>query len=114
MKIIKENYSDSKPSVLIVDPTIIKKWFAKKIDGLSYDRHGVIQKSKACLVPVIAAWTNTKITIPFYVALDGAFASDGMIKIFIKNVIHFACEYQETELSYPKKESKRSFKTIRS
>jgi len=65
VKIIKQNHSDSKPSVFIVDPTIIRKWFAKNIDGLSSDFDGVIQKSKACLVPVIAAWTNTKITIPF-------------------------------------------------
>ena len=65
MKIIKENYTDLKPSVFIVGPTIIRKWFAKKIDGLSYDHDRVIQKSKACLVPVIAAWTNIKITVPF-------------------------------------------------
>ena len=65
VKIIKQNQSDSKPSVLIIDPTIIRKWFAKNIDGLSQDFDGVIRRSKACLVPVIAAWTNTKITVPF-------------------------------------------------
>jgi len=52
------------PSVFIIDPTNIRKWFAKDMENLAYDYDGIVGKSKQCLVPVVAAWTNTKITIP--------------------------------------------------
>lgn len=64
MKKAKNHQKKSLPSVLIIDPTIIRKWFAKELEGLSYDYDGVINKSKKCLEPVVAAWTNSKITIP--------------------------------------------------
>ena len=63
--LIKENHSELRQSVLIVDPTGIRKWFAKKIEGLACDYDGVIGKSKTCLSPVVAAWSNGKMTLPF-------------------------------------------------
>lgn len=61
---VKKHCDEKLPSVLIIDPTNIRKWFANDIENLAYDYDGIIQKSKKCLVPVIAAWTNSKITIP--------------------------------------------------
>lgn len=63
-KIAIMHQKENLPSIIIVDPTQIRKWFAKNIDGLAYDYDGVIHKSKKCLSPVVAAWTNSKITIP--------------------------------------------------
>ncbi len=62
--IAKTYQKENLPSIAIVDPTQIRKWFAKNIDGLAYDYDGVIHKSKKCLSPVVVAWTNSKITIP--------------------------------------------------
>lgn len=64
INIAKKYCNSSLPSVLIIDPTTIRKWFANDIDSLAYDYDGVIHKSKKCLVPVVAAWTNLKITVP--------------------------------------------------
>ena len=64
IKMVKKYWKKELPSVLIIDPTHIKKWFAKDIENLAYDYDGVIGRSKQCLVPVIATWTNGKITIP--------------------------------------------------
>ncbi len=112
------------PSVLILDGVIIRKWFAKSMEQLACDYDGVINKSKKCLSPIVAAWTNSKITIPLdfkfwvnekiakiykkkteiaqelilelrkliqfdYVALDGAFASQGFMDFCLRNLIHF-------------------------
>lgn len=55
MKMVKTQYSKSNPSVLILDPTVIRKWFAKNIENIAYDYDGIINKSKRCLVPVVSA-----------------------------------------------------------
>ena len=61
---VKIHSRKSRISVLIIDPTVIRKWFANHIECLAYDYDGVIHKSKKCLTVVIAAWTNLKMTIP--------------------------------------------------
>lgn len=64
IKMVNKYSKKDLPSVLIIDPTIIRKWFAKDMENLAYDYDGIVGKSKQCLEPVVAAWTNTKITIP--------------------------------------------------
>lgn len=78
MKMVEKQYKKTNPSVLILDPTVIRKWFAKDIENIAYDYDGIINKSKRCLVPVVSAWTNLKITIP----LDFKFWVN---KQFVKN-----------------------------
>lgn len=64
IKKVKIHQKKNLPNVLLIDPTLIRKWFANDIENLACDYDGVIHKSKKCLVPVVAAWTNSKITIP--------------------------------------------------
>lgn len=123
-KVKKYNKQKNLPSVLMIDAVIIRKWFAKEMESLAYDYDGVVGKSKQCLEPVVAAWTNTKITIPLdftfwvneeaatiykkkrelaeelilklkksidfdYVAMDGAFASEPMLRFCKKHLVNF-------------------------
>lgn len=64
IKMVNKHSKKDMPNVLIIDPTHIRKWFAKNMENLAYDYDGIVGKSTQCLVPVVAAWTNTKITIP--------------------------------------------------
>lgn len=64
IKKVKTHQKKKLPNVLLIDPTLIRKWFASNIERLAHDYDGVIHKSKKCLVPVVAAWTNSKVTIP--------------------------------------------------
>lgn len=124
IKIVKKYIKKDLPAVLIIDPTNIRKWFAKDIENLAYDYDGIVGKSKKCLVPIVAAWTNTKITIPVdfqfwvnkrfttrykkkrefaedlilklkqqipfdYVAMDGAFASEPMLRFCMHHCVNF-------------------------
>ena len=64
IKMVNKHSEKGLPNVLIIDPTLIRKWFAKDMEKLAYDYDGIVGRSKKCLEPVVAAWTNTKITIP--------------------------------------------------
>lgn len=88
INIVKKYSNRSLPSVLIIDPTTIRKWFANDIDSLAYDYDGVIHKSKKCLVPIVAAWTNSKITIP----LDFSFWTNSWLTKIYKKKTELAQE----------------------
>lgn len=64
LNLSKKHTTKSLPSVLIIDPTHISKWFSKKIEKVALEYDGVVDKAMKSLVPVVAAWSNSKITIP--------------------------------------------------
>jgi hypothetical protein len=52
------------PRTLVIDPTAIRKRYAKNIENLCYDRDGCTKHKEHCLVPVYAAVVDKNIKIP--------------------------------------------------
>jgi len=58
------HYKKDKINALIIDASMLKKQFSRKIEGVTYDRDGVSSRIERGISFVSAAWTNNKTTIP--------------------------------------------------
>lgn len=58
------HYRANEISALIIDASMLKKQFSRKIEGVTYDRDGVSSRVERGISFVSAAWTNNKTTIP--------------------------------------------------